>query len=121
MKVLTIFDYSLGHSRRATQDDIDHLQRAITAMALRVHPEVPSGAGQRFDFRLAIFRNPMRADGVFIAEEKEIDAYPGITTLDGAPCYPTIPDTPWAVRSQLAPEFAAEIVRRWNGAVSPTE
>jgi len=66
-----------------------------------------------FDFRLRVYPNPVRDDGVFVAEDKPIEPYimPG---PDGRLQFPAVPQTPFLIRSQLEPEFAAELVRRWN-------
>ncbi len=71
----------------------------------------PSGP---LDFRLKVYPNPMRDDGVFVAEDKEIAPYPGVSRVDGKPCYPAIPCTKYSLGSQLEPEFAKELVQRWN-------
>jgi hypothetical protein len=39
-------------------------------------------------FRL--YPNPMRSDGVFIGEDKEIQPYPGVRSING-PLYPATP------------------------------
>ena len=66
------------------------------------------------DFLLKVFPNPMRNDGVFVAEDKEIAPYPGISNMDGKPCYPAIPRTRYQLGYQLERGFAEELVKRWN-------
>lgn len=63
-----------------------------------------------FGFRLKVYPNPMRDDGVFVAEDKPIEPYPPPNDHS----YPAIPKTDYALDMQLPHEFAKEIVRRWN-------
>lgn len=106
--ILTIFDFGLGEYRPATQEDIDNMVKLIVATQCRPTPVPPPANLAKFDFRLAVFPNPMRNDGMFVAELKDIQPYPNTTS------YPATPDTPWVIRSQITPAFAFEIVRRWN-------
>jgi hypothetical protein len=64
-------------------------------------------------FKLKIYPNPMRDDGVFVAEDKEIEPYP-LPGAEGRPHYPAIPNTPYRFGQQLPRDFAEELVRRWN-------
>ena len=66
------------------------------------------------DFRLKVYPNPMRDDGVFVAEDREIAPYPGISNVDGTLCYPSTPNTQYRMGRQLPRDFAEELVRRWN-------
>lgn len=75
-----------------------------------------------FDFRLKVYLNPMRNDGVFVAEDRPIEPYSNgqggfIRSLDGSPRYPAIPNG-HSIGTQLPRDFAEELVRRWN-AVAP--
>lgn len=119
MAELTIYDISLDKHRPATQDDIDSMQRTLTKFAVMPRALIDKKTDQSFTFKLAIYPNRMRDDGVFVAEEKEIEPYPGILNSVGKPCYPSVPNTPWSIGSQLPHAFAAELVRRWN-AHAPT-
>jgi hypothetical protein len=56
----------------------------------------------------------MRDDGVFVAEEKPIEAYPNSFGPNGEQLFPATPKTPWFLSSQINKDFAREIVRRWN-------
>jgi hypothetical protein len=67
-----------------------------------------------FDFKLAIFPNPMRDDGVFVAEDKPIEPYDRGQIPGQPPRRPTIPNTKYSLGMQLERRFAEEIVRRWN-------
>lgn len=83
----------------------------LAAGAMQVHSarsDVPMG------MRLAIFPNRMRNDGCYVAEDKPIEAYPGVRRMDGSPAYPSTPKTAFCIPNQLPWAFAAEIVRRWN-------
>jgi hypothetical protein len=116
MTCLTIYDPATDTRRPATQDDIDRMQNYIIATKLQPVPLPPQSdpANTNFDFRLAVYPNPMRSDGVFVAELKSIEPYSNVTTPDGRLSYPATPDTPWAIRAQITPLFAFELVRRWN-------
>ncbi len=46
-----------------------------------------------FNFKLKCYPNPMREDGVFVAEDKPIEPDPVARTLDG-PYVPPTPKTP---------------------------
>jgi hypothetical protein len=63
-----------------------------------------------FNFKLAIYQNPMRDDGVFVAEDKPIEPYPPPNDHQR----PAIPTTRFQIPHQLPRDFAEEIVRRWN-------
>lgn len=79
----------------------------------------PHETNDSLDFLLKVFPNPMRDDGVFVAEDKEIAPYPGISRMDGKPCYPTVPKTRYMLGYQLERGFAEELVKRWN-ALAPS-
>jgi hypothetical protein len=115
MSDLTIYDMSYGERRSATQEDIDKMQQILFALSLRptpVNDDAPNDAD--FTFLLAMYPNPMRNDGVFVAELKEIRPYQGITGMQGEAVFPTVPETPYRIRTQLPRKFAKELVRRWN-------
>ena len=120
MTELTIYDTSTDSKRPATQDDIDRMHSALFKMATRPVPIAYLFPYASLSFRLAVYPNPMRDDGVFVAEEKEIKPYDGAKGLNGEPLFPATPATPYVIRSQLPKDFASEIVRRWNrGDASP--
>jgi hypothetical protein len=72
-----------------------------------------------FNFRLKIYPNRMRDDGVFVAEDREIEPYEGIKDVQGRLCYPSIPQGGYALSRQLPHAFAQELVKRWNTGMSP--
>lgn len=110
---LTVFDYGLGENREATQGDIDTMQAFIAAAQRKARPIKPPRIDRVvFDFKLAVYPNPMRNDGMFVAELKNIQPYPGYPDEDRH--YPATPETPWKIGCQITPLFAFEIVRRWN-------
>ena len=115
MPELTILDISTDSKRPATQEDIDFMQNVLFKISMRPTPEV-IGSSPDFTFKLAIYPNPMRSDGVFVSEEKEIEPYAEIRGLQGQLLFPAVPSTPYAIRGQLPFEFAYELVRRWNSA-----
>jgi hypothetical protein len=63
-----------------------------------------------FNFRLAIFPNPMRSDGVFLAEDKPIEPYPE----PNAHARPAVPLGAFSFPYQLPLALAEEVVKRWN-------
>ena len=112
---LTIFDFGTGDNRPATQEDVDLLQKIVFSMSKANAPlPVLDGAVRDFSFKLAIYPNPMRPDGVFVSEEKPIEPYGGLRGLDGKLLYPSTPATENKIMCQIEPRFAAEIVLRWN-------
>lgn len=112
---LKVYDINIDSYRSATQSDIDRMEKFINAVCTLGLMEIPEEHGEKsFDFQLAVFTNPWRADGVFVAEAKEIEPYSGITSMDGRPVYPATPNTPFLLRAQVEKSFAEEIVRRWN-------
>jgi hypothetical protein len=112
-EVLTIYDISRDEHRPATQADIDELQKYVLSFSTPPERDAEP-VNEKLDFRLACYVNRMRADSVFIAEEKEIEPYSGITNIDGSLCYPSIPKTRYCLPMGVSPDFAREIVRRWN-------
>ena len=60
------------------------------------------------------YPNPMRSDGVFVAEDKPIEPYPGVSRIGGSPIYPATPQTQHAIPFQLPHDQAAELVRMLN-------
>jgi hypothetical protein len=112
---LTIFDISLGYRRRVTQEEIDNLadfqfMLAVVNSKIDEAREIPQGMG----FRLAIFPNRMRDDGVFVAQDLPIEPYEGVRSLGGNKCFPSVPQQGVRIGSQLPHAFAHELVRRWN-------
>jgi hypothetical protein len=115
MTVPHIYDPATATTRKATQEDIDRMQEIITALLVQPLPRDPGDVPpDKMTFDLAIYPNRMRNDGVFVAERKPVNAYPGIRGLRGELLFPSIPHTPWHIPGQLVPIFAEEIVRRWN-------
>lgn len=109
-----MYDPATDEARPLTQADADRMAETLMSMALRRAPEYPIGE-KRFSFRLAMYRNPARNDGVFVAEDKPIEPYnEGVRGLRGERLYPATPCTPYALGRQLPHDFASEIVRRWN-------
>ena len=114
-ETLTIFNFGTGEKVPATQADIDDLQAYVMSFSKR--PEIDKEESKHTDalkFRLACYVNKMRSDMLFIAEEKEIEPYKGIRNIDGGLCYPSVPNTKYCLPVGVAPEFAREIVKRWN-------
>lgn len=63
------------------------------------------------------YPNPMRGDGVFVAEDKPVEPYPGVRRLDGSSIYPATPQTRHAIPFQLPHAEAEELVRMLNSAL----
>jgi hypothetical protein len=115
---LTIYDVSIGARRAATQEDIDRLSDFVTGITfVNMKIDEKRGIAETFDFRLAVFPNRMRDDGVFVAQDLPIEPYSGVKTFDGRECYPSIPQRGVRIGHQLPCAFAHEIVRRWNAAL----
>lgn len=111
---IKIYDPSTGGEREATQADYDFLLTVVQKLIVRPIPITPDKRIKDFNFQLAIYPNPVRGDGVFIAEQKPIEPYQGISNLDGSKVYSALPNTEFRISHQLPYEFAWEIVRRWN-------
>jgi hypothetical protein len=112
---VTIYDPAIDERRPVTQKDIDDLQQFVISVQLRSQPiENTPMPVEGYSFDLACYPNRMRDDGYFVAEKKPIEAYEGLSGIDGKPVYPSVPKTPWTLRSQLPCDFAHELVRRWN-------
>lgn len=62
---------------------------------------------------LAAYCNPMRDDGVFVAEKKEIEPYAS-RGMDGELRYPPAPRTPHKFPQQLPHDFARRVIACWN-------
>lgn len=60
------------------------------------------------------YPNPMRSDGVFVAQDKPAKPYPGYTDR-----FPAVPDEAAALHYQLPHDQAEELVRRLNEASEP--
>lgn len=58
--------------------------------------------------------NPQRNDGLFVAEDKEIEAYPGVSGEGGQLLYPAVPTTTHSLQYQLPHEDAEALVRLLN-------
>lgn len=110
---LMILDPSTYEKRPATQEDIDLLENYVWSFSKCPVPD-EEPLKETFPFRLAAYVNKQRSDMLFVAEEKEIEPYPGITDVDGSPCYPSTPRTQYCCPMGMEPNFAREIVRRWN-------
>lgn len=115
MTEVSIYDLTTDTHRPVTQEDVDQMVE-ILAQLSRIHPPlpVPPQGPFEFTFRLAIYQNPMRSDGVFVAEDKPRLPYEGVTGTRGERLYPATPQTPYALGRQVDVEFARELVRRWN-------
>lgn len=113
-----MYDIATDSLRPATQEDWDRLSKFAqdVGRARTRAREIASHSpdGEDFNFKLACYVNPMRLDGLFVAEDKEIEPFKDIKGLDGSLRYPTTPMTRWLIPGQLEPMFAEEIVRRWN-------
>lgn len=115
MTEIMIYDVSIDAQRPATQQDVDELQAFVFAVQIKSEPiENHPRPSHGYDFKLACYPNRFRDDGLFVAEKKSIEAYEGITTLEGKPIYSSVPKTKWQLRSQLPHDFAHELVWRWN-------
>lgn len=112
--MVTIYDISLDARRPVTQEDIDVRDELLAKLSkLNTPIEIRGFAEHDFDFKLACYVNPARDDGLFVAEDKTIEPYP-MRGLSGERLYPAIPNTPYRIGTQLSPDFARELVRRWN-------
>lgn len=114
MSVLTIYDISLDEHRPATQEDIDQLQKIVSSLYTARNAEAQLPLNKNFDFKLAVYTNPHRIDGVFVAENKPIEPYKNITGIRGEALYPAVPKTQYYLGNQVEYYFAHELVRRWN-------
>lgn len=112
---ITMYDIVSDTIREATQQDWDDVQKFIQSIG-QAHSKMLESdkRGDEMNFRLATFVNPMRDDGLFVAEDKPIEPYEGCARFDGSPVYPACPKTKWLIGHQLGHVFAQEIVRRWN-------
>lgn len=61
-----------------------------------------------------IYPNPMRNDGVFLAQDRPLKPYPGIFDGDGRPVYPPTPLDAYAYERQLPIDMAERLVKRLN-------
>jgi hypothetical protein len=64
--------------------------------------------------KLKIFPNPMRDDGVFVAEDRPIEPYSGVHGANGEVLFQAVPQGRIRIMNQLPRDFAEELVRRWN-------
>lgn len=60
------------------------------------------------------YPNPMRADGVFVGQDRPLEPYPGLSDMMGNPLYPATPKGAYSYPRQLPPEMAARLVDRLN-------
>lgn len=112
-----MFALWLGDWIDVTQEHADlWMKRDVALMHANAAIEDKREVTLDMNFKLAIFPNPMRDDGVFVAQDLPIEPYKGCYTLDGKPSYPTLPQRGYSIGHQLPHGFAAELVRRWNTA-----
>jgi hypothetical protein len=99
-----------------TQETFDEIIKFINTLSIMNQPTAQNreAVASALDFKLAVYPNPTRDDGVFVAEDRPIEPYEGVKTLDGKPCYPSTPRTGYSLGMQLPHAFAHELVRRWN-------
>lgn len=69
---------------------------------------------KKIGIRWRTYINPMRDDGLFVAEDKPLEPYPEITNMDGSPVFPAIPNTKYSIGFQLPHKEAKELVRLLN-------
>lgn len=67
-----------------------------------------------------IYLNPMRDDGVFLAQDTPHRPYEGVWESDGSPMYPATPQRSYSYPNQLPLDMAQRLVTRLN-ALSPPE
>jgi len=58
---------------------------------------------------LKVYPNPMRNDGVFVAQDKPNKPYES-RGMDGEPRYPAVPEAAWGIGVQIEPDKARYIV-----------
>lgn len=61
-----------------------------------------------------IYSNPMRADGVFIGQDRPLEPYPGVMDMYGGPLYPATPRGIIKYHWQLPHDIAERLVERLN-------
>lgn len=111
----TVFDIAQWGRRVATQADFDRLMATVRDFEkFAMTSLAPSATEWSPNVELACYVNPMRQDGVFVAEKREIKPYPGHTHVDGSPCYPSVPQGGVRFPMQLDHEFARRVVACWN-------
>jgi len=113
---LQMYDIQTDTMKEVTQKDLDQILDGLAAMARQRegHKEPMPPNPDFAAVKLATYINPHRSDGLFVAEDKPIEAYDGIKSWDGRALYPAVPRTAFCLGSQVEPSFAREIVRRWN-------
>lgn len=109
-----IYDIATDSLRDITQKDWDDVQVFLNTLGRLQEKLKEADKRKDMDFRLATFVNPMRTDGLFVAEDIPIEPYPGVSRFDGKPIYPACPKTKFSLGHQVEPDFARELVRRWN-------
>ena len=62
-----------------------------------------------------VYANPMRADMVFVGQDKGVDPYSSVTSMAGEPLYPAVPQSAFCYPIGLPPTLAARLVGRLNG------
>ena len=69
--------------------------------------------------RWKIYPNPMRSDGVVLAEDKPIEPYPGVHGWDEVPLYPATPQTTHRIPFQLPLAEAERVLVLLNSEERP--
>ena len=93
-------------------------RRTMSRKTLEPHP----GAGEDEVFEWLkeregpwkVYPNPMRDDGVFIAQDKPRVPYEGVTGLDESHRYPAVPQDAYGLGFQIPRDIAENVVRRLN-------
>lgn len=117
---LTIFDSERQIRVPCEQDWIDNVQEIFRKLG-QIHQEIfiTKSPQDLSSVRLKVFPNPMRHDGVFVAEDQIIKPYPDVKGPKGELIYPAVPLGVFSIPAQLPLDFAQELVKRWNGAIAP--
>ena len=116
MPDIMFYDISTDSMESLTQEKFDEFMKFIgTVSQLNRKMEDVRQISQRdFSFKLAVYPNRMRSDGVFVAEDRPIEPYEGARDMAGNLCYPSTPQHGYKIGSQIPHAFAYELVRRWN-------
>jgi hypothetical protein len=116
MSPIMYYDPFIDENITLTQEKFDDIMKFIySVMGENRNIEDDRKVSQNnLSFKLAVYQNPMRDDGVFVAEDRPIEPYKDIRGSDGGLCYPSIPQHGISIGSQLPHAFAFELVRRWN-------
>jgi len=118
MADIMYYDIATDESIVLTQERFDDLMKFLFEIGKQsIRMEENGQVPQRdFSFKLAVYPNRTRSDGVFVAEDRPIEPYKGIRNLDGGLCYPSVPQHGYVIPGQLPHDFAFELIRRWNEA-----